>query len=634
MELEYAENDKLYLPIEQFDRVTKYVGNDGLSPTLTRLNTHDWSKAVHKARAATRKLAFDLVEVYSKRANVKGFNFDVTDEAKELLSATFPFEETPDQQRAIEDVYADMASSRVMDRLVCGDVGFGKTEVAMRAAFIAKKSGKQTMLLCPTTILAQQHYENFKERLVSLGASVDVISRFRTTKQQKDTLSAFANGELDILIGTHRLLSRDVNPKNLGLVVVDEEQRFGVGHKEQLKNLRETIDVLTLSATPIPRTLQMSLSGVREMSLIMTPPSSRLPVKVHVGVWDSDVVSDAIRTELARGGQIYYVSNRVNSIEFAYERVHEVAPEARIGVAHGQMTKTELESVMEDFSGGAIDVLIATTIIESGIDNPHTNTLIIEDSHRLGLSQMYQLKGRVGRSKTQAFAYFMFPENIPLTQEAQSRLLALDEHQELGSGLRIAMRDLEIRGAGEMFGAEQSGNMSQVGFDLFAAMLNEAIVKERTGDTSDDETISALSDIAINIAEDAYIPDDYIEDVAERVLFYRKISFATDHELVASAFSEMTEKYPEPPDAAINVFARADLRIFCSEHDISSISIAKGYLSVEPVEVSSEVLSDLREFSALYSKTQKRLRVPIRNIRGDDNKFSLIHNFLKDYLDN
>ena len=630
--LEYAENDKLYLPIEQFDRITKYVGEAGPNPKLTRLKTKDWSKAVSKARAATRRLAFDLVDVYSRRANVNGFAFEIDENVRDMLSATFEFEETPDQRIAIDEVYTDMSSTRVMDRLICGDVGFGKTEVALRACYIAKCNQKQTMLLCPTTILAQQHFETFFERLDALSVSVDVISRFRTAKQQKETLEKFARGELDVLIGTHRLLSRDVNPKNLGLVIVDEEQRFGVGHKEQFKNLRETIDVLTLSATPIPRTLQMSLSGVRDMSLIMTPPKDRHAVEVFVGPWDRDVVQTALRRELARGGQVYYVSNRVNTIEFVEERICELVPEARIGIVHGQMSKTELEAVMEDFSARKLDILIATSIVESGIDNPHTNTLIIEDSHRLGLAQMYQLKGRVGRSKVQAYAYFMFPDDMPLTNEAQSRLLALDEHQELGSGLRIALRDLEIRGAGEMFGAEQSGNLSAVGFDLFAAMLNEAIVNERTGEKEASGAPAALSDIVLNLSVNAYISDEYIEDVNDRVLIYRRLACATSDELIDDIFAEMINMYPEPPEETLNVFARARLRSFCNDNGINTISVAKGYLEVEPIEIDTKKLEDLRSLAARYSAKQKHLKVPVRNVGIELDVFGGIQNFLTSLL--
>ena len=629
MDLSYAEGDKLFLPVEQLDRVTRYVGAQGDRPKLTRLNTKDWSSAVKRARAATKRLAFDLVDVYSRRSVANGFSHKITKKMKLDLASTFPYDETPDQRRAIEDVYADMSSERVMDRLICGDVGFGKTEVAMRAAYVATKNQKQTMMLCPTTILAQQHYETFCSRLGPLGVKIGAVSRFKTSTEQKKCLEKFADGKIDVLVGTHRLLSRDVNPKNLGLVIVDEEQRFGVGHKEQLKNLRETIDVLTLSATPIPRTLQMSLSGIREMSLILTPPKQRMAVDVHVGMWDSDVVCEAIRFEMSRGGQVYYVSNRVKTIDDALERVQENVPEARVGVVHGQMTKDQLERVMNDFVTQKIDVLIATTIIESGIDNSKTNTLIIEDSQRLGLSQMYQLKGRVGRSSIQAHAYFMYPDNAPLSEDARARLMAIDEHQELGSGLRIAMRDLEIRGAGNMFGAEQSGNMSAVGFDLFASMLAQAVMDEREGKDSSEIAIHALSDIQINIAEATFISDEYIEDAGERVLFYRKLANALTEADINSIYSEMVEKYPAPPIETQSVFAKTLLRALMYEREITSISVAGGYLLVENIELANDKLIELKKLGAIYFIKKKRLKVPIKNIQTESSILQSVFMFIK-----
>ncbi|MCL4078394.1 transcription-repair coupling factor [Coriobacteriia bacterium Es71-Z0120] len=477
--LEYAKGDKLYVPLEQVARITKYVGPEGATPKVTRLGSADWERATERARKAARKLAFDLVELYARRASVKGFAFGPDTPWQREMEAAFPYEETPDQLAAIADVKADMESDRPMDRLVCGDVGYGKTEVAIRAAFKAVQDGKQVMVLCPTTILAQQHYVTFSERYAPYPVTVEVLSRFRTREQQKAALEGFAAGTVDVLIGTHRLLSRDVAPKDLGLVVIDEEQRFGVEHKEHLKHLREQVDVLTLTATPIPRTLQMSLSGIRDFSVIDTPPPNRFPVKVHVGEYDDALVARAIRAELDRGGQVYYVSNRVRTIDEAVERVRQAVPEARVAVAHGKMSERELERVMERFSAGAIDVLVSTTIVESGIDNPHTNTLIIEDSQRLGLAQLYQLKGRVGRSHVRAFAYFLFPPGANLTGQAYDRLAAVGEHTELGAGIKIAMRDLEIRGAGSLLGAEQSGHVSEVGFYLYAEMLREAVAELR-----------------------------------------------------------------------------------------------------------------------------------------------------------
>ncbi len=633
LHLEYAEGDKLFVPVEQLDRVTRYVGPEGASPRLTRLNTSDWSRATAKARKATKKLAFDLVDVYARRVATQGFRFSPDTDAQRDMELAFPYQETPDQLAAIADVKADMESARPMDRLICGDVGFGKTEVALRAAFKATQDGKQVMVLCPTTILAQQHYVNFKDRFDPFGVEVEVLSRFRTPAQQACALAGFADGSVSVLVGTHRLLSRDVNPHDLGLVIIDEEQRFGVGHKEQMKNLRESIDVLTLSATPIPRTLQMSLSGVRDMSLILTPPGDRRPVEVHVGEWDPDVVSAAIRRELARGGQVYYVSNRVHSIEDAVARVVAAAGEARVGVAHGQMSREELERVMEDFSAGELDVLVATTIIESGIDNPHTNTLVIEDSQRLGLAQMYQLKGRVGRSSTQAYAYFMFPDHVNLTEEAEARLTALDEHTDLGSGMRIAMRDLEIRGAGSLLGAEQSGNMSAVGFDLFAQMLDQAVSATREGASADADALPpALSDITVNLPGHTYLPEEYVPDTDERVLWYRKIASAATVEDVDAIEEELASKRPDMPAAARNLFMKTRTRAFANEHRISTVTVVAGKLIVEPVSVPKEKMIPIRRAGGRYLSDKRKLTLPLRyfKIEEGDALFGCVLDFLKE----
>lgn len=618
--LEYAEGDKLYVPVEQLDRVTRYVGPEGSSPRLTRLNTSDWSRAMGCARKASKKLAFDLVDVYTRRSAVSGFQYSADTPWMRQMEEDFPYQETPDQLAAIADVKADMRSARPMDRLICGDVGFGKTEVALRAAFKATQDGKQVMVLCPTTILAQQHYTTFKDRFEEYGVTVEVLSRFRSSSEQAAALSGFAQGTVDVLVGTHRLLSRDVNPHDLGLVIIDEEQRFGVGHKEQLKNLRESIDVLTLSATPIPRTMQMSLSGVRDMSLIMTPPDDRKPIKVHVGEWDPDVVSDAIRRELARNGQVYYVSNRVRTIDDAVARVGQAAGEARIGVAHGQMSKEQLEQVMEEFAAGEIDVLVATTIIESGIDNPHTNTLIIEDSQRLGLAQMYQLKGRVGRSSLQAYAYFMFPENVPLTEEATARLEAVGEYQELGSGMKVAMRDLEIRGAGSMLGAEQSGNMSAVGFDLFAQMLTEAVRATREGraDTLHDLP-PALSDITVNVPDHTYIPEEYVPDADARVLAYRRVASADTPEVVDGIADELCARYGAAPRAAQNFFAKARIKARAHQMGVTAVSIVAGKLNIEPIaQPPASLGTDIRRARGRYIVQSKKLQIPLTYFSYDD----------------
>ncbi len=604
MELDYADDDKLYVPVERIDRVTRYVGPNGDAPRLTRLSTADWTRAITKARKSAKKLAFDLVDLYARRSTAKGFSYSPDTMWQEEMERVFPYEETPDQLRAIADVKADMESEKPMDRLICGDVGFGKTEVAMRAAFKAACDKRQVMVLCPTTILAQQHYDTFSDRFTPFGITVEIVSRFRSNAQQKRALEGFATGTVDVLVGTHRLLSRDVNPKNLGLVIIDEEQRFGVGAKEQLKNLRESVDVLTLSATPIPRTLQMSLSGVRDMSLITTPPQNRRPVKVHVGEWDEDIVSGAIRREMERGGQVYYVSNRVRTIDDAVLRVQAAAPEARIGVAHGQMTSKEIESVMERFAADEIDVLVATTIVESGLDNPHTNTLIIEDSQRLGLAQLYQLKGRVGRSSRQAYAYFLFPPDKPLTEEATDRLQAIGEFTDLGSGMKVAMRDLEIRGAGNLLGAEQSGNMSAVGFDLFASMLAEAVANARG------EEGIAHEDIRVDLGEDFFIPEDFMPATDERVAYYRRIAAAQTVEDVEDIVDRMRSSYGSLPEPALNMCDRARMRAMAAEIGVTSISRSGSKIVIEPVSKQVEtVVYHNREAKRILDKV-RALYVP------------------------
>ncbi len=599
LQLEYAKGDKLYVPVEQLDRVTKYVGPDGGSPRVTRLDTADWARATGKARKAAKKLAFDLVDLYSRRAAVTGFPFSVDSPWQLEMEASFPYVETPDQLVAIADVKADMESDSPMDRLVCGDVGYGKTEVALRAAFKATQDAKQVMILCPTTILAQQHFTTFSERFAAYPVRVEVLSRFRSKQQQAVAIEGFTNGTVDILIGTHRLLSADVTPKSLGLVVIDEEQRFGVEHKEHIKHLREQVDVLTLTATPIPRTLQMSLSGVRDFSVIDTPPPNRFPVKVHVGEYDADVVSGAIRRELERGGQVYYISNRVKSIDDAVDRVRRAVPEARIGVGHGQMSETQLERVMESFSAGTIDVLVATTIVESGIDNPHSNTLIIEDSQRLGLAQLYQLKGRVGRSHARAFAYFLFPSTVSLTDQAYERLAAVQDNAELGSGIKIAMRDLEIRGAGSLLGAEQSGNVNAVGFDLYAQMLREAVAETRG------EPIVAFPEIKVDLPVSAFIPEEYIADVDERVRVYRRLAGALTPEAVESAATEMAEKHGAPPLAARELVAVARIRSLAGEVGATAVSLVRKRVRVQPVEFTDAERGRVAVHGAIFESRGK-----------------------------
>jgi transcription-repair coupling factor (superfamily II helicase) len=603
--LEYAKGDKLFVPVDQLERVTKYVGPDQTSPRVTRLNTADWSRATGKARAAAKKLAFDLVDLYARRAAATGYAFGPDTPWQLEMEASFPYVETPDQLAAIADVKADMESDRPMDRLVCGDVGYGKTEVAIRAAFKATQDGKQVMVLCPTTILTQQHFTTFTDRFGAFPVHVEVLSRFRTKAQQEAALKGFADGSVDILIGTHRLLSRDVVPKDLGLVVVDEEQRFGVEHKEHLKNLREQVDVLTLSATPIPRTLQMALGGVRDMSVIDTPPANRFPVSVHVGEFKADVVQAAIRRELTRGGQVYYIFNRVMTIDQASERVRELVPEATIGVAHGQMTEHQLERAMEAFAAGRVDVLVATTIIESGIDNPHTNTLIIEDSERLGLAQLYQLKGRVGRSHVKAYAYFLFSRGKQLTEQAAERLTAIAELTELGSGIKVALRDLEIRGAGSLLGAEQHGNMSAVGFDLYAQMLREAVAEVRG------EPEVALPDVRIDVPVKAFLPEEYVEAADERVRFYRRFAAAGTSDAVESIVADLTSRHGAMPEVASNLAGVARARALAGVLGVTNVAVVRNRIVVQPLTLDAAQRGELAALGAVYLERERRLQVPL-----------------------
>ena len=614
--LEYAGKDKLFVPLEQVDRITRYVGPDGSSPRLTRLNTADWSRATGKARRSAKKLAFDLVDLYTRRSTVQGHAFAPDTSVQADMEASFPYELTPDQRAAIEDIKADMESPKPMDRLLCGDVGFGKTEVALRAAFKCCQDGRQVMVLCPTTILAQQHYETFFKRFSPFDLDVRVLSRFVTPAQQRQALAGFADGTVDVLIGTHRLLSADVNPHDLGLVVIDEEQRFGVQHKEQLKNMREQVDVLTLSATPIPRTMQMAMSGVRDMSLIMTPPPGRLPVKVKVGEWDPDVVSAAIRAELARGGQVYYVSNRVTTIDDAVDRVHEAAPEARVGVAHGKMSAQQVEDVMLEFDEHEIDVLVATTIIESGIDNSHTNTLIIEDSQRLGLAQLYQLKGRVGRGRTQAYAYFMFPGELPLTPEATDRLMAINENQDLGSGMRIAMRDLEIRGAGDLLGAEQSGHMLSVGYDMYLKLLEDAVLEER-GEKSLEEP-ECTADLTVT----ANIDKNYVSSGEQRMDLYRRMAAVRTQEDADDLLDEIVDRYGDPPKGVMNLLAIALLRARAAAAGITEITQKDGSvlftLAVMDFPAISAVCAEAAFKSRTFFSAGKSPMLTVRLKKGED----------------
>ena len=525
--LEYAEDDKLYVPTDHLDRIQLYHGTADAAPKLTRLGTQEWNKARARAKRATEQLAGELIALYASRQVATGFAASADTPWQDSLEASFPYEETPDQLTTIEAVKADMESSSPMDRLVCGDVGYGKTEIALRAAFKAVQSGRQVAILVPTTVLAQQHLETFTDRLEPFPVAVEMLSRFRSDRQQKEIIGKIADGSVDIVIGTHRLLQKDVRFKDLGLVIIDEEHKFGVSHKERLKQLRTQVDVMTLSATPIPRTLHMSLAGVRDMSTIETPPEERLPIKTYVSEDSDDLVREAILRELDRGGQVFYLHNRVKNIELVANKIQKLVPEANLQIGHGQMPEDDLERVMAEFERGEFNVLLCTTIIESGLDLPNANTLIIDRADMFGLSQLYQLRGRIGRGANRAYAYLMVPRAKQLTEQAEQRLNTILAATELGAGFQIALRDLEIRGIGNLLGAEQSGQISAIGFDLYTKLLAEAVRQLKEADSSDSTAtppVREFSTVRVDIGIDARIPDSYIEDLAQRLSIYQRLA--------------------------------------------------------------------------------------------------------------
>jgi len=564
--LEYAQGDRLYVPIEQINLVQRYIGVEGIAPQIHRLGGTDWEREKRRVREATQELARKLLELYASRETAQGFAFSPDTPWQRELEASFEYEETPDQQRAIEEVKRDMETPKPMDRLICGDVGYGKTEVAVRAAFKAVMDGKQVAVLVPTTILAQQHYTVFSQRFAPYPIKVEVLSRFRSQREQRRILHELRAGIVDVIIGTHRLLQPDVQFKDLGLVIIDEEQRFGVAHKERLKELRKEVDVLTLTATPIPRTLYMSLVGLRDMSVIETPPDSRQPIRTVVSAWDDAMVAEAIRRELSRGGQVYVVSNRVETIDRTARHIQRLVPEARVAVAHGQMPEERLERVMLDFIGGRYDVLVCTTIVEIGLDIPRVNTIIVENAHMMGLSQLYQLRGRVGRSDRQAYAYLLYPKGVRLTPEAYKRLEALQEFVELGSGFKLAMRDLEIRGAGNLLGPEQHGHLAAVGFDLYCRLLDEAIRQLRG------EIVEEAPDPSIDLRVDAYIPEFYIPDQAQRLIAYRKASAARTLEEVEEVAGELRDRYGELPEPVRNLLEIVRLKALARRAGVASVA--------------------------------------------------------------
>ncbi len=570
LHLSYAQGDKLYVPVEQIDLVQKYVGQEGQEPRLYRLGGSDWHKVKARVRASVHEMASELLEIYARREATLGHAFSPDGEWMQKLEDAFPYEETPDQRRAIEEVKRDLERPRAMDRLLCGDVGYGKTEVAVRAAFKAALDGRQVAVLVPTTILAQQHFNTFQQRFAGFPVEVELLSRFRSPKEQQDVLRRLRHGSIDVLIGTHRILAQDVQFHDLGLVVVDEEQRFGVRHKERLKALRASVDVLTLTATPIPRTLHMGLVGLRDMSTIDTPPEDRFPVQTYVVEWGEELVQDAVRRELGRGGQVFYVHNRVQTIEAAQLMLQRLVPEARIAIGHGQMPEHLLEQTMQRFLEGEYDVLLSTTIIESGLDMPRVNTLIVEDADRLGLSQLYQLRGRIGRSNRLAYAYFTYRRDQVLSEVAEKRLEAIREFTEFGAGFKLAMRDLEIRGAGNILGAEQHGFIVAVGFDLYSQMLEEA-VRELKGEAAVEHHLPSL-----DLPVDAFVPSDYVQDPSQKIEIYKRLAAAQDVAEVQDLLAEVEDRFGQTPESVESLFRVASIRLRGEELDVSGIRRERG----------------------------------------------------------
>ena len=618
LDIVYDKGDKLYVPVDQLDLVQKYIGSEGNSPKINKLGGAEWQKAKAKARKSINEIAQDLVKLYAARATLKGHSFGKDTEWQRQFEDEFPYEETPDQLASLEEIKSDMESDKPMDRLLCGDVGYGKTEVAIRAAFKAVMDGKQVAFLVPTTILADQHYNNFIKRFSDFPIKIDMISRFRTPKQQKATLQALKEGNVDILIGTHRLVSKDIVFKDLGLLIVDEEQRFGVAQKEKIKGMKKNVDVLTLSATPIPRTLHMSLTGVRDISVIETPPEDRYPIQTYVVEQNDQLIRDAILREIGRGGQVYFVYNRVESIDSMANYIRDLVPECKVGIMHGQMTEKELETEMIAFMNKEYDVLVCTTIIETGIDISNVNTMIVHNADKMGLSQLYQLRGRVGRANRIAYAYFIYTKDKILTEVAEKRLKALKDFTELGSGFKIAMRDLEIRGAGNMMGSSQHGHMASIGYDLYCRMLEDTI-KLIKGEI-ENEPIETSVDIKV----DAFIPSSYITDEIQKIEVYKKIAAIENINDFMEIKSELEDRYSSIPDSVYNLMDIAYIKSICKGLYIEDIKetakelrfkFVKGYKGFE--DIYSVLLNQYKDDVILYFGETPSFAIKLANIKKE-----------------
>jgi transcription-repair coupling factor (superfamily II helicase) len=601
--LAFRGDDRLFVPHEQLGKVSRYIGADTRAPALSKLGGKAWQLLKSRARSSVRELAGELLALYAQRQQAPGFAYDLSDDMLERVEAEFPYRETEDQQRAIEAVKEDLEAPRPMDRLVCGDVGFGKTEVAVRAAFAAIVNGRQALMLVPTTILAEQHWNTFRERYRDLPVRVEMVSRFRKQAEIKAILRDFAAGKVDVLIGTHRVLSRDVIPKNLGLVILDEEQRFGVAQKELLRSLRLEVDVLALSATPIPRTLHMSLSGLRDISVIESPPEGRRPIRTTVGEYDEELIKAALEREHARGGQAFYLHNRVETIEAAAARLQELCPSLRFLVAHGKMRERELEDKMHAFLRGDADVLVSTTIIESGIDIPQANTLIVERADALGLAQLYQIRGRVGRSDRLAHAYLFYPDATELTPEARARLATLADHTELGAGFSIAMRDLEIRGAGDLLGAEQSGHVAAVGFELYVELLAEAVA-ELTGARR-----AVTRPVRVDARVDAYVPATYIASEALKIDLHRRLALSESEDELRELHAATEDRFGPLPEPVENLFSIQEAKLKLARAGADYLVFRGGRATVGPLVLGSGELRALRGRidTAVYTTAKREI---------------------------
>lgn len=596
IKISYKGADALYVPTDEMDLVTKYIGSGGPKPRISSLGGSEWKRSKEKARKAVDAVAEDLLELYAKRSKVKGHAFAADSPWQQEFEESFLYEETPSQLRAAEEIKADMESSKPMDRLLCGDVGYGKTEVALRAAFKAVMDGKQVAFLAPTTILVQQHYQTMMDRFLSYPMRIEFLSRFKSAEKQKAVVKQIRQGSVDIVVGTHRLLSKDIQFKDLGLLIVDEEQRFGVKDKEKMKKIKENVDVLTLSATPIPRTLQLSLTGIRDMSLLEEPPEERYPTISYVMETDPVVLRDAIRRELDRNGQVYVVHNRVHDIHFAYERLQALVPEARIVVAHGQMSIRELENVMEQFVSGEAVILLATTIIETGMDIANVNTLIVEQADRMGLSQLYQLKGRIGRSDRQSYAYFTYDRSKVLSEISEKRLKAIRDFTEFGSGYKIAMRDLELRGAGNLLGESQSGHIESIGYELYVRMLEEAVSRAK----GEAKTVHA-GDINVDVKVSAFIPDEYIPQSSDKIMMYRQIASIENEEEYSKIVEELLDRFGDPPESVENLLDIALIKRWASDLGFSRIKETKEAIELRYEKFEQFSVEQLKAISEGYS---------------------------------